>query len=101
MKTFLVMIIILAFSYGIFMHVLLYPAQSPNWLIVFNVIFRPYLLLFGDMGLNSYNSKYSFLLGSTLRARLFEMVFCFVFLGSYVLISNQNFDSKSKKSKIE
>ena len=55
MRTFMVMIIILTIAYGIFMHTLLFPSSLPSWEVLFAILFRPYLLLFGDLGVESDN----------------------------------------------
>ena len=58
MKTFMVMVLILSIAHGVFMHSLLFPSSLPSWKILFSVLFRPYLLLFGELGLESYERKY-------------------------------------------
>ena len=52
------MIGILAVAYGIFMHTLLFSSSLPAWKVIFGILFRPYLLLFGEPGLESYERKY-------------------------------------------
>ena len=60
MGRFIILIIILSSSFGVFMNALLFPSSPPSWKIAFRVLFRPYLLLFGEMGLGSYERKCQF-----------------------------------------
>ena len=54
---FVLVLIIAVVSYGIFMHTLLFPDMSVSWEIIFKLLFRPYLLVFGELGINSYACK--------------------------------------------
>ena len=58
MKTFLVVLLIAVVGYGVFMTALLFPDSPPSWNVLFHVIFRPYLLMFGGMGLEQYERKW-------------------------------------------
>ena len=58
MKTFLVVLLIAVVGYGVFMTALLFPDSPPSWNVLFHVIFRPYLLMFGEMGLEQYERKW-------------------------------------------
>ena len=40
------------------MNALLFPNAPPTWEMLFHVLFRPYLLLYGDLGLESYEREY-------------------------------------------
>ena len=58
MSGFILVLIIVVVAYGIFMHTLLFPQVSVSWQILFKVLFRPYLLVFGELGISSYNREF-------------------------------------------
>ena len=54
---FILVLIIAVIAYGIFMHTLLFPDVSVSWDVIFKLLFRPYLLVFGELGVNSYKCE--------------------------------------------
>eukprot|EP00795_Rhopilema_esculentum_P014803 gene14803-5908_t len=52
---FVLVLVIAVIAYGIFMHTLLFPEVDISWEILFQLLFRPYLLVFGELGINSYS----------------------------------------------
>ena len=59
MLGFVLVLIIAVVAYGVFMHMLLFPDVTVSWQILFKVLFRPFLLVFGELGINSYTREYS------------------------------------------
>ena len=58
MLGFVLVLIIAVVAYGVFMHTLLFPDVTVSWQILFKVLFRPFLLVFGELGINSYTREY-------------------------------------------
>ena len=54
---FVFVLLIAVVAYGIFMHTLLFPEVSVSWELIFKLLFRPYLLVFGELGINSYTCE--------------------------------------------
>ncbi|XP_065052031.1 transient receptor potential cation channel subfamily M member 2-like isoform X2 [Rhopilema esculentum] len=54
MKSFLIVVTISVISYGVLLTAMLFPASTLSWTTVFTIFFRPYLLLFADAGLETY-----------------------------------------------
>ena len=51
MKTFIIVLLIAILAYGIFRHAILNPDVESSWNILFEVLFPPYLLTYGDIGI--------------------------------------------------
>ena len=58
MTGFLLVLLLAVVAYGIFMHAMLFPDSTLSWKIIFGLMFRPYLLVFGEMGLNNHECKF-------------------------------------------
>ena len=57
MKTFFVVVIVSIVAYGIFMTAMLHPPSDPWGPFLFNILFRPYLLLVGETGIESFERE--------------------------------------------
>ena len=57
MTGFLLVLLLSVIAYGVFMHAFLFPDSNPSWELIFELVFRPYLLVFGKMGLNNLVCK--------------------------------------------
>ena len=57
MWKFLVVVLVSVFGYGIFMTAMLYPDANFNGKVLFHIFFRPYLILFGEPGIESFESE--------------------------------------------
>ncbi|XP_065053004.1 transient receptor potential channel-like isoform X2 [Rhopilema esculentum] len=55
MAGFFLVLVIAVIAYGIFMHTLLFPDVTVSWKILFQVLFRPYLLAFGELGVEKHD----------------------------------------------
>ena len=60
MKTFLVVVVVSIVAYGIFMAGMLHPRFDSVGATMFNILFRPYLLLVGEAGIESFEREVSF-----------------------------------------
>jgi len=88
MVGFVLVLIVAVIAYGIFMHTLLFPDVSVSWDIVFKLLFRPYLLVFGELGIASYTlSTKSTVYGTKKVSEATEII---VVLGMciYLLVAN-------------
>ena len=56
MRKFFVAFLVSILGYGLFMTALLHPNAKLDWMVLFHVLFRPYLLLVGDPGIESFES---------------------------------------------
>ena len=88
LKTFMVMIMILVTAYGIFMHTLLFPSSLPSWKILFGVLFRSYLLLFGELGLESYELSEKNTVFGTAKVPLASEILVLLGMSFTVLLAN-------------
>ena len=88
LKIFMIMITILAIAYGIFMHTLLFPSSLPSWKILFGVLFRPYLLLFGELGLESYELSGKNTVFGTAKVPLASEIIVVLGMSFTVLLAN-------------
>ena len=57
MKTFLIVVIVSVIGYGVFMTALLHPDTAIDGHVLLFVLLRPYLLLFGESGLEHFECK--------------------------------------------
>jgi len=85
---FILVLIIAVIAYGIFMHTLLFPDVSVSWDVIFKLLFRPYLLVFGELGVNSYKlSNDKTIYGTKKISGITEMVVVFG-MCVYLLVAN-------------
>ena len=73
MVSFIGVLFVTILAYGVFMHALLFPDAKFTWEVIFRIVFRPYLLLFGEMGIENHHSKYSLFVTNKRK----EIVFMF------------------------
>ena len=57
MWKFLVVVLVSVFGYGIFMTAMLFPEAKFNGEVLFHIFFRPYLILFGEPGIESFERE--------------------------------------------
>ena len=58
MSTFIWVLLTVVIAFGIFLYSFLYSAEKLSWMIIFKLLFRPYLLVFGELGISTYSSMY-------------------------------------------
>ncbi|XP_065052963.1 transient receptor potential cation channel subfamily M member 7-like isoform X2 [Rhopilema esculentum] len=90
---FVLVLVIAVIAYGIFMHTLLFPEVDISWEILFQLLFRPYLLVFGELGINSYSlSNNSTVYGTKKISKSTEIIvvigMCVYLLMANVLLLN-------------
>ena len=59
MKTFMFVIFVCMLGYGLFMTTMLHPDSSFDGVYLFNIFFRPYLVLVGETGIESFEREIS------------------------------------------
>ena len=57
MKMFLIVFLVSIIGYGLFMTALLHPEAKFDWTVLFHILFRPYLVIIGEPGVESFESK--------------------------------------------
>ena len=54
LKIFFVILLIFVPAHGAFIYVLLFPKSEARWEIIFSILFGPFLLIFGETGINNH-----------------------------------------------
>ena len=57
MKMFLIVFLVTILGYGLFMTALLHPEASLDWTVLFQILFRPSLMLIGEPGIEYFQRK--------------------------------------------
>eukprot|EP00794_Sanderia_malayensis_P003066 gene3066-3530_t len=88
MAGFVIVLIIAVLAYGIFMHALLFPNANVSWHILFKILFRPYLLVFGELGINSYSLGSNTTVYGTSKVNEGTEIIVIITMCIYLLVAN-------------
>jgi len=88
MSSFLWVLLTVVVAFGIFLFSFLYSAESLSWMILFKLLFRPYLLVFGELGISNYSiGKVQTVFGTTKLDTARELIAVFG-MCVYILVAN-------------
>jgi len=88
MWKFLVVVLVSVFGYGIFMTAMLYPDANFNGKVLFHIFFRPYLILFGEPGIESFELSNTTTVFGTSRVSETSEAFVIGAMALFLLFAN-------------
>jgi len=88
MKMFLIVFLVTILGYGLFMTALLHPEASLDWTVLFQILFRPSLMLIGEPGIEYFQLSNSTTIYGSEKVDLVSEILVIIGMAVFLLFAN-------------